>query len=589
MMRRLAVVLAVVAGVVVVGVLVAVFNLNRLIAEAHDDIVAGVSAGFGRPVRIDRMRGGFHDGVAIVVDGLHVAEDPAFGAGDFVAADRTHVVVRLWPLLQGRIEIRRVVVGAPRLTIVRTAKGISIDSLGRRGRTVARAQGAATSTAAARTPPAPSPEPAEADPPSRDATAVVVALLEIEDGVVRYVDGRKEPPVETVIEPLDIRVSDLSLTDAMRVEIDAESVGATPTTVRVRGTVGPVGDPPFATDVPIEQHVAVHGPALDVADLALTGRVRRDETGTAIAGLRISAPTLRAGGVDLAAVDLIASERDGVATLERMAFGVFGGSVQGNGRVDHSGATPAFAAEMHVRGVDVSQALAARESDLAARFEGHLDADCSVSGNAGDDAVVRRTLKAMGHAAIRNGRLLGVNVADGVLSGVTGVAGLVSLVPARVRGRYPEIFANDDTRFDELSADVSIADERIRLDSLVVSAPDYAVRGTGTITFTQRVDVKATLVASAPLTADVVGALKESNVLTDADGRLAIPFRLTGVLPKVRPQPDPEYVARVLRKALAGETLERLIEGSRSDRGHGGKNRKDANDAIRRELDRLLR
>jgi AsmA protein len=406
---------------------------------------------------------------------------------------------------------------------------------------------------------------------------------------VRYVDRTKEPAVETIVEPLDVRVFDLSLTDVMRVEIDGEAAGATPTTASVRGTVGPVGDPPFAADVPIEQHVAIHGPALDVADLVVTGRVRRGEDGAPIAGLRIAAPMLRARGVDLTTIDLVASEREGVATLERMAFGVFGGTVQGNGRVDHSGATPTFAAEAHVRGVDVSRALAARESDLAARFEGHLDADCSVSGNAGDDAVVRRTLRALGHAAVRNGRLLGVNVADGVLSGVTGVAGLVTLVPARVRGRYPEIFASDDTRFEELSADVSIADERVQLESLVVSAPDYAVRGHGTVTFTQRVDVTATLVASAPLTADVVGALKESQVLTDADGRLAIPFRLTGVLPKVRPQPDAEFVARVLRKALAGEGLERLLGGKRDRKRHDGKGRQDTNDAIKRGLDKLFR
>jgi hypothetical protein len=189
---------------------------------------------------------------------------------------------------------------------------------------------------------------------------------------------------------------------------------------------------------------------------------------------------------------------------------------------------------------------------------------------------------AKGHAAVRNGVLKGVNVADGVLSGVTGVAGLVTLVPARVRDRYRDIFAGDDTRFDELASDVRVADERIVLESLAVSAHDYAVRGKGTITFTQQVDLTATLIASAPLTADVIGTLKETALLTDTNGRLAIPFRLVGILPKVRVKPDQEFVGRV-RQALIGEGLGRLLGGKRDGKGH-----QDTNDAIKRGLNELF-
>jgi AsmA protein len=547
-------------------------------------------------VQVERITTGFRGGVAIALDGIHVAEDPAFGTGDFVAADRTYVVLRVLPLLRGRIDIRRIVVRAPRLTIVRTAAGMSVDSLGRRPDAAAAAMppGAAPAPrpAPSRVPlpapsPLPGPIPGRGPSTPRAVPALAIALLELEDGVVRYVDRTTPTPVESTIAPLDVRVFDLSLTNAMRVEVDAETAGEAPATVRIRGSVGPVGDPPFAGEVPIEQHVTVHAASLDVADLTVTGRLRRGERGTPIASLRIVAPALRVGDVDLAALDLTANERDGIATLDRLRFQVFGGTVEGSGRVDRSGATPAFAAEAHVHGVDVAQALAARASELAARVEGRLDADASVSGSAGDEAIVRRTLAATGHAVVHDGRLRGVNVADGVLSGVTGVAGLVTLVPSRVRDRYREIFSDDDTRFDELAADVRVADERIVLDSLAVTARDYAVRGTGTVGFDQRVDVAATLVASARLTGDVVGALKEAEVVTDPAGRLAIPFRLTGVLPNVRPQADPEFVARVLRRALVGEGLERLLRGKRDGRRRDGTGR-DARDAIERGLGKLL-
>ena len=571
MMRRLRIALAVLVAIVVVGVLLLVVNLNRLVEANRERIVAGMSAGFARPVQVDGISTGFRGGIAITLDGIHVAEDPAFGTGDFAAADRAYVVVRLRPLLRGRIEIRRIVVHAPRVTIVRTATGLSIDSLGRRPEA----------------PPGPSaPPPASSKAPSAPASipALAVALLELEDGVVRYVDRTKATPVETTIEPLDLHVSDLSLTDAVHVELDATATGATPTTVRVRGTLGPIGDPPFAGDVPIEQHVAIHGAGVDVTGLAVTGRVRRSERGTPIASVRIAAPALRAGGVDLAGLDVTASEQDRVATLERMAFQVFGGTVEASGRVDHSGATPAFSAETRIRGVDVSQALAARQSDLATRFHGRLEADCSVSGSAGDDAVVRRTLEAKGHAAVRDGVLEGVNVADGVLSGVTGgVGGLVTLVPKGVRERYGDLFSSDDTRFDELASELRVADQRIVLESLAVSARDWAVRGKGTVTFAQHVDIAATLVASKRLTADIAGTLREVKLLTDDDGLLAIPFRLVGVLPHVRPQPDKDFAGRLLRNALSGESLEHLLGGKPGKDGHG------AGDGLKRQLEKLFR
>jgi hypothetical protein len=225
---------------------------------------------------------------------------------------------------------------------------------------------------------------------------------------------------------------------------------------------------------------------------------------------------------------------------------------------------------------------------MAERFEGRLDGTVSMSATAGDEATTRRSVAGTGRVVVRDGRLKGVNVADGVLGGL-GVQGLVTLVPPKIRERYPTIFAVDDTRFDELSSDVRVAAERIHVDAMNVAARDYAIRGNGVITFAQAVDLTATLYASPSLTADVLGMLKEAHVLADASGRLAIPFRLTGVLPNVRPKPDGELVTRVLQKALVGEGLQRLLGGGKpSDRKKpsGGKG---ADEVIKKGLDKLFR
>jgi hypothetical protein len=217
---------------------------------------------------------------------------------------------------------------------------------------------------------------------------------------------------------------------------------------------------------------------------------------------------------------------------------------------------------------------------MTQRFDGLLDGDLTVSGTAGDPPAVRRSLAGAGHVAIRNGRLHDVNVAERVLD-ATGIAGVVTLVPARIRDRYPAIFATDDTHFDELSSDVRIGQQKIVVEAMNVVAKDYAIDGHGHITFAREMDMTATLVASAMLTADVLGVVHEAKYLTNDASRLAIPFRLSGVLPNVRAKPDADFVARAIQRALTGEGLDKLL-------GDGGKKDKPE-DVIKKGLDRLFR
>ena len=575
MLRRLAIAAAVLAALAVVATGLVVLNLNRIIEANRERIVAGMSEGFARPVTVDRISTGFNGGIAMEMDGLRIADDPAFSTEDFLAADRAHVVVRFWPLLQRRVEVRRIAVRAPRLTIVRTSQGMNVDSLGRRGE-----------------PGKPAASGAAVEPGGAPVAmpALAIALVNLEDGVVRFIDRTKPDASETTITPLNVRLSDLSFTTPMRMEIDATASGAAPTTVRIRGTIGPIGDPPFATDVPIEQHVAVESPAVEVADMTITGSVRRPPTGRPAANVHVSAPALRTPDVELTNLDVVVAERDGIAVLERLAFGIFAGTIAGKGRIDHSRTPPAFLFETTVRGMDVSQAMKKRAPATAERFQGRLDADWSVAGTGGDEATVRRTLLGTGHVSIRDGRLIGVNIAESVLTGVTGVSGVVTLVPARVRERYPAIFATDDTRFDELDSDVRIGNERIQVEAVNVAARDYALRGKGVITFAQHADLTATLVASTSLTADIVGMLKQASYLTDNTGRLAIPFRFAGTLPNVRPKPDAEFVTRVVEKALVGEGLDRLLGGGKTDdpKHPNGKGKDDGKELLRRGLDKLF-
>jgi hypothetical protein len=577
-MRRLLLVAGGLVALVLVAVVLAIANLSRVAEANRERIVAGIAKGFGRPIEVGRISAGFRGGVSLVVDDLRVADDPAYSTEPFLVAASTHAVVRFWPLLRGRIEIRRIVATAPQVTIIRTAEGTNVDSLGR-------------TPSSPKAPATPGGTPTGGNGIDDAAVpALAIALVNLEGGTVRYVDRTETPPVERTIAPLDVHLSDLSLGAPMRIDVRATIAGTSPTVVHTRGTLGPIGETPFAADVPIDQHVTVRGGTIDVADLAVAGRVRRDATGKPVANVRLTAPSLHAGDVEMTAVDVALTEADGVTVLESLSLTLLGGTVTGSGHVEHVRSPAAIHVQAGCRGLDMTQLLSLRAGDMASRFAGTLDADWTIDARAGDEAAVRRSLAGSGRVAIHDGVLRDVNVADAVLSGVTGV-GVTSLVPARIRDRHPRLFASDDTQFEKLTTDVRIAGERILVDSLVVAAPDYEVRGHGDVGFDRRVELTATLAASLALTSDIVGAVRLAKYLIPGDdGRITIPFRLLGTLPDVRPRADQDFLARALRRALAAEGLDGLLGGGRDD-GKDGKRdgREDPVKRLRRKLDRLFR
>jgi uncharacterized protein involved in outer membrane biogenesis len=116
---------------------------------------------------------------------------------------------------------------------------------------------------------------------------------------------------------------------------------------------------------------------------------------------------------------------------------------------------------LDVHGVALPELLARAFPAAAKQMDGRLEANLTLSGTGRDWNAIRPTLAGQGRADVRDGVLKDVNVAESVLGGATGVAGLTSLVPPDVRGRYPDVFGTGDTRFEALGGSIRIANQRV--------------------------------------------------------------------------------------------------------------------------------
>ncbi len=176
-MKRLALWIGIGAAVLAALIAAAILSLPYLLDLPRVQALAAASAShaLGRPVRFTSMSVHLLPVPRVELQGLEVAEDPKFGTAPFVTLERGFLLVRLRPLLGGRLEFSELRLEHPLIRLVEGADGsLNVASLG------------VVKEAAARLAPiAPGRE-----PPARSTTAgasLLAAGIAIEKGTVSFV------------------------------------------------------------------------------------------------------------------------------------------------------------------------------------------------------------------------------------------------------------------------------------------------------------------------------------------------------------------------------------------------------------------
>ena len=239
------------AGVVVVvlGGLVAVVavQLDRFVAARREWLAARVEDEIGRPISFGDLGVSLRGGPGVRITDVRIPDDPSYGGGELLRASEVWVTVRLWPALFGRYEIGRIVLTAPVLTVIRDQRGFNLDTLGRNPRRDREPGGGRGAELRSGFP------------------LLMIGLLDLRDGVVRYADRRVEPARELVLERVGVSGSDVRLDRPIALVARASLSGTAQANVELTGTVGPLGDPPGLDPIPLDLRVAI--PTLDAAAL----------------------------------------------------------------------------------------------------------------------------------------------------------------------------------------------------------------------------------------------------------------------------------------------------------------------------------
>ncbi len=294
-----------------------------------------------------------------------------------------------------------------------------------------------------------------------------------------------------------------------------------------------------------------------------------------------------------------------IANIRNLRLNALNGAIQAEGEYAFDGAMPRFSMVSKVQGLDLGELYRSVDPKRTQTIQGRLNADMKISGSGKEWKQIQPSLRGQGQAEVLQGALLDFNVADNVLSAITGIPGLTSFINPQLRKKYPETFEAKDTKFKELKGQFDVADARINIKDLRIAAADYTVRGNGWVNFEKRTDFQGLLLLSQALSADLGHSAREVTYMFNTQNQFEVPFALTGVLPGLKAMPDSNYLAKMVERGFVrkgAEELQRRLFGKDRSAPSGEsapqapltdpkkENKKNpAEDLIRRGLDQLFR
>jgi uncharacterized protein involved in outer membrane biogenesis len=280
-----------------------------------------------------------------------------------------------------------------------------------------------------------------------------------------------------------------------------------------------------------------------VNQLAVNGNLNRGSTGAIAATTNLTSASGMAANVPYQNLSLAALYGSNRLTINSLKLNTFNGTVGASG-VANLTSDRNFNLKLSAANLDVQKALAAQKSKAADTLRGFLTGNVEVAGAGSNFDQIKPTLHGNGGANLKNGKLVGVNVVGQALQKVDNLPAIGALVPAGVAARHPGLFRSNDTDIQNASLTFVLQGPRLTTHDLNLAAADYSLLGEGWFDMDKNIDLAARILLSKAFSNELVAAKHNVAYVTNPDGRVEIPLRVVGHLPKPVVIPDVSVLAQ---------------------------------------------
>ena len=266
-MRKLTIIAGIVLLLIVVIAAVALVSLNGLIARNREYLLAQVKEAVGRDVTVGEIGVSLWGGIGARLNQFSVADDPAFGKEPFVRAEDLQVNMKLLPLLRKEFQVSKVILHRPVINIIKDQKGqFNFSTLG----------GPKEKKEAEKE------KEKEEKEKGRRPPALLVSLVDVDNGQIHYVDGSQG--IDFRANQIDLKLNDISFDQPIRVDLSAAVFGAEKQNLKVKGQVGPLGANAEVNNLPLEGDLDLDSVPLANLEKTVPGLKQRYPQGLELSG-----------------------------------------------------------------------------------------------------------------------------------------------------------------------------------------------------------------------------------------------------------------------------------------------------------------
>ncbi len=238
-MRKFLIVIGIVL-IIGIGALFAIFNLDRIVKAKKDFFLAGIEEKTGRQVEFEDISIAVWGGLGVRVKGVSATDDPAFSEANFIEAEELYLKVAILPLFKKQLQVKKVILRKPVIRVLRDADGqFNFDSM-------AKLKGSGEQAAA------------QADKQAGAPYVLFVAFADISDGEIVFIDQKADAEVR--VNHVDFAVQDVRMDEPFTARLKAALLSGDDggkQNFSLEGRIGPLGENPEPSAIPIELDVAI--------------------------------------------------------------------------------------------------------------------------------------------------------------------------------------------------------------------------------------------------------------------------------------------------------------------------------------------
>lgn len=247
--------------------------------------------------------------------------------------------------------------------------------------------------------------------------------------------------------------------------------------------------------------------------------------------------------------------------IDSLSASALDGEIRGGGVITASGTGSVFDITLKADKVDLTELLVALPGSVHKSLRGTANLDLKIAGSGKEWPDVQQSLKGTGLAELTDGEILDVNFASEIFDEIGQYVGGANLLPAALKSKYPAVFEDKNTSFENLKSDFVIDSGRLLARNLQLTHNDYGIQAKGSLGFDRSLDVGATFVVSKKLAEDLARNYPAASYLKNARGEIELPLVLSGTIPKVAVKPDVEYFRNLVQKGI----VEKGIDAAKKD------------------------